>query len=631
MRFRLQYGRESHEVEVPDEDLPTASPAILRDQAAKFYPQAHLPSLKLIAQGKTLANDMVLADLVAPNRAVVTVLLVAAKVDEVAAFAEVESKRKLIEARVRDDRELEPVTRLSTAKFVHEAFSKHQRQMALARSDERFGFGEVRALPGFADADAVVERLQRIALHAGVLAVMKAHKWFVPVLSEMYPDGKVGVDPVCVLGLNVNKGQEIKLRLRTDDLAGFRKADVVWKTVWHELAHNEISEHTGAFYDFVSSLTREGAAGDWRSRGGHRTDGDAAGGNEWGSDDRFVQLAAHTASSRGGPAFVGGSGTAGGALGGGGPGVLLGIDSAVDPDVAAAVRAEAARRRLGAGVPAAGFGRAEGSVVPDRRPRSPSPASAAALSAPMSQGIAEDDAVALSSHMVGCTCGAHSAAQGASASIAVDPAAPHAGPPVSLTSTASAASEPTESSAMGASDESDSVAGSTAHPGSSTGSSATAAAVTHVSDEQKALWRRAMEEALSEAVAECLVAGVAVREALTTVLGILTRAADALQSLAQTGGGLRAPTAATPLLATEASKYLRLKPHNAAFKARTGGGLAVLHLLQDAGFVPDDVTGSGPRDGSDAGLHIHAATADGEGMERLVVAREVVMGALSTL
>lgn len=39
----------------------------------------------------------------------------------------------------------------------------------------------------------------------------------------MYPDGKVGVDPVCVLGLNQNKGQKILLRLRTDDLLGFRK------------------------------------------------------------------------------------------------------------------------------------------------------------------------------------------------------------------------------------------------------------------------------------------------------------------------------------------------------------------------------------------------------------------------
>lgn len=48
-------------------------------------------------------------------------------------------------------------------------------------------------------------------------------RWTVGTLAEMYPDGKVGVDPVCVLGLNQNKGQKILLRLRTDDLLGFRK------------------------------------------------------------------------------------------------------------------------------------------------------------------------------------------------------------------------------------------------------------------------------------------------------------------------------------------------------------------------------------------------------------------------
>lgn len=38
------------------------------------------------------------------------------------------------------------------------------------------------------------------------------------LLSEMPPEGKVGVSAVCVLGYNVNRGQEISLRLRTDDL-----------------------------------------------------------------------------------------------------------------------------------------------------------------------------------------------------------------------------------------------------------------------------------------------------------------------------------------------------------------------------------------------------------------------------
>lgn len=66
---------------------------------------------------------------------------------------------------------------------------------------------------------------------------MARYQWRVGLLSELPPQGKVGISPVCVLGLNVNRGQEIKLRLRTDDLRGFRKYDKIRETLIHELAH----------------------------------------------------------------------------------------------------------------------------------------------------------------------------------------------------------------------------------------------------------------------------------------------------------------------------------------------------------------------------------------------------------
>lgn len=60
--------------------------------------------------------------------------------------------------------------------------------------------------------------LHRLAADPGVQGIMSRHRWTVGLLSEMPPEGKVGVSAVCVLGYNVNKGQEISLRLRTDDL-----------------------------------------------------------------------------------------------------------------------------------------------------------------------------------------------------------------------------------------------------------------------------------------------------------------------------------------------------------------------------------------------------------------------------
>ena len=53
----------------------------------------------------------------------------------------------------------------------------------------------------------------------------------------MPPEGKVGVSAVCILGVNINRGQEISLRLRTDDLKGFRRYESIRQTLCHELAH----------------------------------------------------------------------------------------------------------------------------------------------------------------------------------------------------------------------------------------------------------------------------------------------------------------------------------------------------------------------------------------------------------
>ena len=53
---------------------------------------------------------------------------------------------------------------------------------------------------------------------------------------------------VCVMGLNENHGQRILLRLRTDDLKGFRKILSIKQVLCHELAHNVHSEHDNNFY-----------------------------------------------------------------------------------------------------------------------------------------------------------------------------------------------------------------------------------------------------------------------------------------------------------------------------------------------------------------------------------------------
>ncbi|KAJ4830294.1 hypothetical protein Tsubulata_048750 [Turnera subulata] len=70
-----------------------------------------------------------------------------------------------------------------------------------------------------------------------------------------------------------NHGEEISLRLRTDDLKGFRKYDSIKKTLLHELAHMVFSEHDANFYALDRQLNQEAASLDWTKSRGHSLSG----------------------------------------------------------------------------------------------------------------------------------------------------------------------------------------------------------------------------------------------------------------------------------------------------------------------------------------------------------------------
>ena len=113
-----------------------------------------------------------------------------------------------------------------------------------------------------------LSRLERLANDNGIVKIMEKHRWKVGHLTELLPDGKVGVSQVCLMGLNKNAGETILLRLRTDDMLGFRKYDYVRKVLLHELAHNEWGDHDDNFKALNSQLNREVVDLDWtRSKG----------------------------------------------------------------------------------------------------------------------------------------------------------------------------------------------------------------------------------------------------------------------------------------------------------------------------------------------------------------------------
>ncbi|KAF5741398.1 hypothetical protein HS088_TW10G00395 [Tripterygium wilfordii] len=122
-------------------------------------------------------------------------------------------------------------------------------------------------------ASEALKRMHMLAADPGVVAIMNKHRWRVGIMTEMAPVGYVGVSPKCILGFNKNHGEEISLRLRTDDLKGFRKYESIKKTLLHELAHMVYSEHDANFYALDKQLNQEAFSLDWTKSRGHTLSG----------------------------------------------------------------------------------------------------------------------------------------------------------------------------------------------------------------------------------------------------------------------------------------------------------------------------------------------------------------------
>jgi hypothetical protein len=77
---------------------------------------------------------------------------------------------------------------------------------------------------------------------------MQRHRFSVGVLTELAPH-----EHPELLGRNVNAGQAIKLRIRTDVYDGFRVYREIRKVLCHELAHNVWSDHDENVRPFLPS------------------------------------------------------------------------------------------------------------------------------------------------------------------------------------------------------------------------------------------------------------------------------------------------------------------------------------------------------------------------------------------
>ncbi|KAI9350689.1 WLM domain-containing protein [Obelidium mucronatum] len=103
---------------------------------------------------------------------------------------------------------------------------------------------------GTATTDEAMKLLRKIACLVSPL--MEKRGWILPLLREFQPEDK------CLLGVNVNRGREIRLRLRYPDSQGaFYDEDFVLGTMLHELTHNIRGPHDAEFYKNLDMLTKE--------------------------------------------------------------------------------------------------------------------------------------------------------------------------------------------------------------------------------------------------------------------------------------------------------------------------------------------------------------------------------------
>eukprot|EP00038_Savillea_parva_P009145 m.181536 g.181536 ORF g.181536 m.181536 type:complete len:625 (+) comp15299_c0_seq1:153-2027(+) len=154
--------------------------------------------------------------------------------------------------------------------------------------------------PGAPSPSEALALLDKLRSDPGIVALMRKYKWTVGTLSEFAPSlqtGIVGVSSGCLLGYNKNRGEEISLRLRTDDFRGFRYYGVILKTLIHELTHMVHSDHDRHFWEFNSVLTKEYASLDWQKSTGRTVGGTAGAAMEWAAVDP-AEMAAYAAAER---------------------------------------------------------------------------------------------------------------------------------------------------------------------------------------------------------------------------------------------------------------------------------------------------------------------------------------------
>ncbi|KAF7969245.1 hypothetical protein HWV62_27892 [Athelia sp. TMB] len=216
------------------------------------------PSLqKLLYRGKKAAEDAsVITE--AGIRNGLKIQMLGSTQQEIGGLHAVESEQQRIN-RILRERALKPPVKLrSTSSSSSEAIS--------------YRFHSIQPLQHLPNPSSALAMLTRLSNDPAIRHIMQNHKFSVGLLTELAPH-----EHPDLLGLNVNAGQEIKLRIRTNAYDGFRLYRDIRMVLCHELAHNVWGDHDNNFKELNSKLNKAVVEFERNSKAGvHSLLGDGA-------------------------------------------------------------------------------------------------------------------------------------------------------------------------------------------------------------------------------------------------------------------------------------------------------------------------------------------------------------------
>ncbi|CAE6456066.1 unnamed protein product [Rhizoctonia solani] len=144
--------------------------------------------------------------------------------------------------------------------------TKAQSTTSSTAGDTQFRFHRIEPHSNLPNPIPARNLLSKLSVDPAILHIMRSHKFTVGLLTELAPH-----EHPHLLGLNVNAGQSILLRIRTDAYDGFRTYAEIRRVLCHELTHNVYGGHGDDFKILNSRLNREVAEYEQSVRAGSRT------------------------------------------------------------------------------------------------------------------------------------------------------------------------------------------------------------------------------------------------------------------------------------------------------------------------------------------------------------------------